>query len=343
MIKELLQEGFVLKTKGYYKHAIEAFYKALELDNSSAELLLEIADSYFLMGDEERALSYIESILEKNPTHIGSMKLLKKIFVSKQAWNEAEQVAQNVYLISKDLDDLAELYELLNKQKKYAQIFVALPEEKSPKLLYEMAYAKLFLSELADAENYINQALEEVSDKSYLLLKCKILFKLGKKDECLEFLENLKLDKTDADMLNFIGLVKQYECEYEIAIKLFAEASKIEPQKDEYFYNIASTYFKMGDISQAKKYYNIAISINPENQSYHFALANLYYSEKNYKRAMEELKFDFFESNLLKAIILYDTGYLALARKKLVELEKERPNDEMVLRYKTVIEEELKI
>ena len=44
MIKELLQEGFILKTKGYYKHAIEAFYKALELDNSSPELLLEIAD-----------------------------------------------------------------------------------------------------------------------------------------------------------------------------------------------------------------------------------------------------------------------------------------------------------
>ena len=28
MIKELLQEGFLLKSKGYYKHAIEAFYKA---------------------------------------------------------------------------------------------------------------------------------------------------------------------------------------------------------------------------------------------------------------------------------------------------------------------------
>lgn len=343
MIKELLQEGFVLKTKGYYKHAIEAFYKALELDNSSTELLLEIADSYFLMGDEERALSYIESILEKYPTHIGSMKLLKKIFMSKQAWYEAEQIAQNIYLISKDLDDLAELYELLNKQKKYSQIFVALPDEKTPKLLYEMAYAKMFLSELDEAETYINEALEKSSDKKYLLLKCKILFKSAKKEECLEILENLRLDKADADMLNFVGLVKQYEGEYEIAIKLFAEASKLEPQKDEYFYNIASTYFKMGDVSQAKKYYNISISLNPENQSYHFALANLYYSEKNYKRAMEELKFDFFEANLLKAIILYDTGYLALARKKLVELEKERPNDEMVLRYKTAIEDELKI
>ena len=34
MIKEILQEGFILKEKGYYKHAIEAFYKALEVDNA---------------------------------------------------------------------------------------------------------------------------------------------------------------------------------------------------------------------------------------------------------------------------------------------------------------------
>ena len=34
MIKDLIQEAFILKTKGYYKHAIETFYRILELDNS---------------------------------------------------------------------------------------------------------------------------------------------------------------------------------------------------------------------------------------------------------------------------------------------------------------------
>ena len=43
MIKELLKEAFILKTKGYYKNALEVFYKALEYDNSSLELFLEIA------------------------------------------------------------------------------------------------------------------------------------------------------------------------------------------------------------------------------------------------------------------------------------------------------------
>ena len=85
MIRETLQEGFILKEKGYYKHAIEAFYKALEEDNSSVELLLEIAKCYFLLKDEERALNYIEQALDKDPTHIESLKFLQSIFESKNA------------------------------------------------------------------------------------------------------------------------------------------------------------------------------------------------------------------------------------------------------------------
>ena len=52
MIKNLLQEGFALKDRGHYKHAIEVFYKALEEDNTSTELLFEIADLYYRMQNE---------------------------------------------------------------------------------------------------------------------------------------------------------------------------------------------------------------------------------------------------------------------------------------------------
>ena len=100
MIKELLQQGFILKSQGRYKYAIEAFYKALELDNTSAELMLEIADCYYKMKDNERALVYIEQALNKNPTHLDSLRLLQQIFVDKNALAEAEQTAKNVYCIS---------------------------------------------------------------------------------------------------------------------------------------------------------------------------------------------------------------------------------------------------
>ncbi len=343
MIKQLLKEGFILKSKGYYKHAIETFYKALEIDNSSSELLLEIADLYNLMKNDERALNYIEQVLEQNPTHIGSLKLLQKIFLEKGAFAEAEQTAKNIYLISKTPDNLAEIFELLNKQQKFSEIFEYDCELNNSRTLYQKSFAKLYLNELKLAEELINQVLEKEKDDKFLLLKGKILLRQNRELECEELLEEIDTTKEDSEILNFAGLVEQYRGNYKKSINHFQNAIRLNPQRDEYYYNCASTYFKSGETSSAKKYYNLAISLNPNNQNYHFALANLYYSEKHYKRAMEELTGDFFEANLLKAIILYDTGYLALARKELDKLQKIQPDDEIVMQYSEKIKEALRI
>lgn len=98
MIKNLLQEGFALKDRGHYKHAIEVFYKALEEDNTSTELLFEIADLYYRMQNEERALNYIEQILDRVPEHITALKLLEKIFIDRNALAEAEQTDKKYLL-----------------------------------------------------------------------------------------------------------------------------------------------------------------------------------------------------------------------------------------------------
>ena len=341
MIKEILQEGFILKNKGFYKHAIEVFYKALELDNHSSELLIEIADCYYQLNNEERALNYIEQILTKNPSHIDSLKFLKKIFIRKNAFAETLQVAKNIYLISKNPSDLAEIFKILNKQKKYNEIFEYSTEIETEEILHQQAYAKLFLNNLKEAEELINKALDLNSSHENQLLKAKILFKMNRLEESTELIKNMDTKDSDSDYLNFVGLIMQNNFELMQAIKYFKKAIKLDPKNDEYYYNCGSTYFKMDDIQNAKNYYNLAISINPDNQNYHFALANLYYSEKNYKRALEELKYDFFEANLLKAIILYDTGYLVLAQKELNKLELEDVNNELVKLYKEKIKEEL--
>lgn len=340
MIKNLLKEGFILKSKGYYKHAIEAFYKALEIDNKSPELLLEIADIYYLMGEEEHALNYIEQVLDTNPTHIGSLKLLKKMFIDKKAFVQAEQTAKNIYYISKNPNDLAEFFELLNKQERYQEIFQYEIEKMSSEILYELAYAKLFCGE--NGYELINKAIEEQPNNTkYLLLKGKILYKQNNKNECIELLKNIPYDSANADYLNFAGLIKQYQKDYKTALKYFLEAVKVSPENAEYYYNCASTYFKADELKPAKKFYNIAISLEPENPNYHFALANLYYSQKKYKRALEELNSNLFEAKLLKSIILYDTGYLAVAKKELEALIKQDYNNEIIKEYLEKIENEL--
>jgi len=346
MIKNIIKEAFILKNKGYYKHAIETLYKALEYDNNSPELLYEIADLYHLINDNERASNYIEQALDINPTHIESLELLKKIFIKNKLYKQAEETARNIFIISKNADDFAKILELLNSQKKYNDVISQTEdfENKNSNILYEIAFAKLFSNQANDALEEISKAINfEPENNKFKLLKSKILFKLDKKEESKEILESLEINSSDSDILNFIGLVKQDNCEFDSALEYFLEAIKISPNNDEYLYNCGSTYFKKGDTSLAKKYYNLALSLNPDNQNYHFALANLYYSEKNYKRAMEELAYDFYEAKLLKSIILYDSGYLSVARKYILELEKERPENDLVQEYRRKIEEELKI
>ena len=343
MIKDLLKEGFIKKSKGYYKQAIESFYKALELDNTSSELILEIAECYFYLNDEERTLSYIEQILNEDPAHIESLKLLKKIFIKRKAWKEAVQTAKNIFSISNSTEDLEEILNLFNKSKNFNEVFEYNTEINSAEILYQKAYAKLQLNEPKEAENYINEALKIESDNKKLLLKSKIIFKLNKQEEATEILNKINLDSSDVDTLNFAGIVKQYECKFTEAISLFKEALKLDSTNHELYYNCASTYFKLGNIQLAKKYYNLAILHAPDNPNYHFALANLYYSEKQYKRALEELDLNLFEAKLLKAIILYDSGYLAIAKRELENLYNEQPENELIINYRNKIDEELKI
>lgn len=344
MIKQHIQEGFLLKSKGYYKRAIEAFYKALEDDNSSEELLLEIANLYFLISNEVRALEFIEQILNQNPTHIGALKLIKSIFEKKEAFLEAEQTAKNIYCITKKSEDLIEIFKLLLKQKKYEEIFEYKSEGAKSDVFYYMALAKFYMNELNESEILVNMALDfDKQNQDILLLKGKILLKKNKIDECLGLMQKIEIVDEKPETHNWAGLVCQYNFEYQKAIKHFLTAIKYSASFDEYYYNCASTYFKMGETALAKKYYNFAISLNPDNKNYHFALANLYYSEKHYRRAMEELNYDFFEAKLLKSIILYDTGYVAMAKKELEDLEKINPNNELLQTYKAKIIEELKI
>ena len=343
MIRELLKEGFLLKNKGYYKHAIEAFYKALEYDNNSLELLLEIAESYYLMGSEEKSLRYIEQILEKKPTHIESLRFLKNIFINKKAWSEAEQTSKNIYVLTKYTKDLADIFFLLNKQEKYNEIFDYKNEKINDDVLYEKTYAKYCLGKFSEAEEYINQISENSLNNKTLLLKGKIYFKLDRIEDCENIIAKFNTEDNNPELFNFIGLVNQVLCKYKIALDNFINATKLDTKNDEYLYNCASTYFKMGDITLAKKYYNLAISLNPTNQNYHFALANLYYSEKHYKRALEELDFDFFEAKLLRAIILHDSGYIALAHKEFKKLIIEKPENFIIKEYLNKIQELIKI
>ncbi len=341
MIKDLLKEGFALKQKGHYKHAIAVFYKALEEDNTSTELLLEIADLYYKLEEEQKALSYIEQVLEQQPTNINALKQLKNIFKEKNALEEAEQAAKNIYCVSHNTGDLAEILYLLNLQGKYSEVFEYKNDNPDYRIFLEQSKALYYQKDYKKAEEILRQALQTAPENQDILLMLgKTLYAQKQYDECNRIKDCLQ-DKDDAELLNFKGLINTYLGNYKSAASEFLNAIRISNKTSEYYYNLANLYLKQGDNLQAKKYYNYAISLEPDNSNYHFALANIYYLEKHYKRALEELQEDFFEAKLLKAIILYDTGYLAIAKREFEKLAQENSDSNILMDYMSKIEREL--
>ena len=129
MIKELLEEMFILKERGYYKQAIEILYKLLEMVESqdeTVEILYELAEIHFFSGNLERSMYYVDKLLDMNEEHPEALKLQIKLF-SKNPQRRM-LIAQKLYKITNKLDDLKLYLALLNKAPKTSSLDAAIQE-----------------------------------------------------------------------------------------------------------------------------------------------------------------------------------------------------------------------
>ena len=121
-MKKSMIEAFEFKRKGYYKQAIEIYYKLLSSLGDDVEILSELADLYYLLKNNERAMHYVNKSLEIVPNHESSLRVLKNVYNSEQKYESAETVAKQIYDITGQDDDLLELLEILEHQGKNQEI-----------------------------------------------------------------------------------------------------------------------------------------------------------------------------------------------------------------------------
>lgn len=100
-VLEYIKQAFDLKSQGCYKQAVEMLYKALEAENDNAEILFQLGELYFLLQNYGRASKYLERVLVKNPKHIDSLKLLRKIYFRYVIINRHMCMLKNVWIWKK--------------------------------------------------------------------------------------------------------------------------------------------------------------------------------------------------------------------------------------------------
>lgn len=325
-------KAFELKQKGYYKQAIEIFYKMLAKENDNIEILSELGELYFLLNNYDRALHYTDKALEIDENHINSLKILRSIYINKNDYEIASKIANKIYVLTEEQEDLQIFLNLLNLRKKYNEVTGFQDFINSYDVALEISQAYYNLKKYDDAINILTKLDEGPDSTIHLNLLCKIYFEIKRIEEAKEVLNKLEnKDTKDIDILNYLGLAKLDELKLEEAIEFFMQAVDASPQTAEYNYNLGQAYFLKGWIAEAKKYFVKAICLNGDNDTYKYSLGYALYREGDYSNAMTHLNNNLVESMVLKMLIKYQMGDLATSKSELENLLQENPNNETII------------
>ena len=288
-----IKQAFELKSQQCYKQAIEMLYKALEIESDNSEILFQIGELYYLLKNFPRSTQYMEKVLKKNQSHIEALNILKKIYIYSNSYNDAYEIAQQIFKLNPNSKNLIDLIRILSSKKDIDKIKeFETSELLNDKAVYEIAKAYYDNCKLADAERKLQEALKINPDnEDALVLLGKIYFDKNEFEKSKEIFNKFPQTSENPEVLNYLGLFAIEDFKFIDAIKYFSKASNIDKQNPKYFYNLGNAYFYNGWFKEALNTYRQAICMEPENLGYRYSLAYLYYEIKDFEKAQKETDF----------------------------------------------------
>ena len=337
-VLKYITQSFDLKRQGFYKPAIEMLYKALTIENNNIEILSQLAELYYLLENNQRAINYIEKTLELNPTHTGCLKLMKTIYLDEENYIEAQKAAVKIFELDKTVENFTEKIRILNKIKDFDTVENLEHSNYDFKFdaetYYQFAIAHYQMEDYAKAIFYLEKASDiKPNDEKTETLLAEIYYISNNFEKSKELFLKYKDNTENALVMNYLGLFKLDENKVEEAIEYFLTATKLEPQNSKYAYNLSNAYVVNGWNDEATKYMNIAICLEPENCEYRYTQAYSYYINNQYEKALSEIKnilqinSKYVNANVLKALIKSKTGDPVSAKVDLDKIVKENPQN----------------
>ena len=324
-LTEYLKKAFEFKNNGDYKKSIDYFYKALALDNESAEIMTELAILYSKLCQYDRAISFYEQIISLNPENFSVQLQYAMLLKTIKEYKHSEEILLNLYDKEYELEKVSvELFHLLFINNNFEKI-VLYYNKCSNKLnnsiiFYYVASAYSQMGRKDIAEEFYKKSFK-TDEKNILsgINVAKFLYEEGHINEsenlCLKL---LKLTESD-EVLYLLGEIAYIKNDIDSAIKYYSYAIKINPQNAMYYFKLAIVFSLKGFFKEAEESYCKAIVIEPENTVYNYALAYMYYM--NNKMDLSERLVDYIlslepensQALSLKALLLINRNEVILA------------------------------
>ena len=341
-VLDYITKSFDLKRQGFYKPAIEMLYKALSIENNNAEILSQLAEVYYLLGNNQRAINYIEQTLEVNPLHVDSLKLMKKIYYDEENYIEAQKAAVKVFELNPTAENFADKVQILNKINDLDTILDLEHAnfDFNEEIYYQFAVAHYQNDDYKGAIANLEKAKElKPDDIKIETLLAQVYYLNNDLEKSKElFLKHEQNDEVEnAVVMNYLGLFKLDENKIEEAINYFSKAVKIDSQNSKYAFNLSNAYFTNGWMDEALKFMNVAICLEPENCEYRYAQAYSYFLNNQYEKSLNEIKNifkinpDYVDAQVLEALIKSKMGDPVYAKVELDKIVKENPKHEFAI------------
>ena len=347
-LTEYIKKAFEYKDCGDYKTAIDYFYKALALENDSAEILKELAYLYSLLCQYDRAISLYEQVCNKEPNNYSAKYDFALLYKKLDNIVKAKELFYDLFSAAYEVNAVAEeLFSILLKEGNYEQIISAFMTSKqkidSSLSLYfvGIAYSKMDFPD--KAEDYYNRAFslsENNIGAGYNL--AKILYERELYSESEKLLFDL-LKRCENDKIFYLlAEISYVNKKMDEAIKYYAYAIKLNSNEAEYFYKLGIIYSLKGFMDEAEQSYCRAVTIESDNVLYNYTLAYFYYTNK--KMLLAEKIVDYLlsldDKNVsamaLKSLILLNNNEIALAKNYIEKIDKINTDEDLAFYAESV-------
>ena len=345
-----IKKSFELKNQGYFKPAIEMLYKALAIESDNLEILAQLAHLYKNLENHQRAIYYIEKVLELDKNHMDALILLKNIYLLQEQNQEANIIIEKIYALNPTPENLVGKVKILTKLGQFDEIENI---EKSDlniddNVIYEIAKSYFENNNKAKAFELLSIGYQKNNQNEKILLLLAIIhYGNGDLENSKKMFKELEKLNPSAEVMNYLGLFKLNEKSFSAAVTYFSKANKADEKNHEYVYNLASAYFLKGWLDEAIKYFTKAICLAPNTINYHYSLAYLYYHKKMYNKAVMELDLiktldkTHEQSNILTALITAKKGDALTAKNQLEKIIKANPTEDFAISALSKIYREL--
>lgn len=296
---------------------------------SKVDKLMEQANFLYYHGDLEEAIKRFEMALELEPDHFDTHMSLVNLYLKFKKNEEAIEHARKVVELKPDSETahlmLGNLLRTNNDTVGAIKEYEAAIKlgTKNPNLIMNLGQMYAKANQLNKALSYYEQAS---AFKKYELgagLHVAVIkFRLGKNDEAIEKLNQLKDEfGATSSLLTTQGTLLAGMKKYEEAKAAFKAALKLNSQNPSIYKNLANIELRQKNRKGALQVYKDAVKVMPDSAFLYAELGDLYFlvgdkdsSRESFKRAVK--------LNPKYAKAYYALAVLALKRKDTVNASK---------------------